>query len=904
MLVSLIEKKVLSDQLAFLAGGDKLYPSEWARDRIIALSTHHRIVWVEDPYRLLENSDLNQLIKELSAQSKVVMRVDNAFRLREFLNSLPAGFATSFIIIDQSYTMRDPHQLPQDAKPSDLLPLSAPDWKPFVHREALIKLNVRDFLVAQTGFDDWPTEVNVYPYEKLARSQPKEFVAAYSTFRAIGRPLTSDDLILVGASSVLQINLFQLEDPLNCLELAFHSKDRWDELSRVFNGQELEMVNRHLRTLPKPLGDLFSSDTDIARAALTGMIILKQHNPDSPAILLTYASPVFSKYRDYDVPEVGAIPQWFVEEEVARFEKLCSDTFLKHIRDVFDLSNTEKAQQFGRDEKLSGKLRSLVAFEIEKQPAMSGGDLRDPFRLEHLVPEFIQIKNELHRIVQQNRSQVESLRLRLAKKLEWDTFRKLFTESDFYRIDRMVGRLQTLIQYVDIAARPQRESIPGFDERWSLEVKDCRVLIANASKLRDELDFNFGRMLEENYSQVVPGQVIPSDRFYEAFIAERRRRQDGAVQKAVILVIDSMRLDIWREIIRPALEKEYMVEEQLGFALLPSETRYSRRSFFAGKTPGAYLSSKESDLFAALLERVHGLHVEFEQMPSCPSGMRFGVRSRDPRNLTYAGVFDFPDVLSHDVDWDPHTLHESMRPLVNNIRAFIRQAGQEALIFITSDHGHMLQEKAIPVRVNGAQEGVGYRSAHVLNRIEGEAAGRIFQIEAQTLRHNASGWFVFPKPGFALKSTEDEGKHFKPSANYRHGGISMVEVVVPLACLRHRAIVAKVTMTAVLRQKPVVGEQGLLELSVSSDTMLNSPVFISADQEGVDSCTIENLSTKPQTVPIKYLPISPGKSRLTFSALLAGDKVGETSLSVEVAPAILTETDITKVKLTKLFGDD
>src|SRR5262249_5969934 len=151
------------------------------------------------------------------------------------------------------------------------------------------------------------------------------------------------------------------------------------------------------------------------------------------------------------------------------------------------------------------------------------------------------------------------------------------------------------------------------------------------------------------------------------FIAPRRRTASPIPKKAVVLVIDSMRLDIWRELIRPALEPDYEVEESIGFALLPTETRISRRAFFAGKPPATMpTTGRESELFAALLSAVHGARVTFEDLPQSPKGMSFGVRARD--GSTHAGVFDFPDALSHEVDWDPHILHEAQRPLVRELR--------------------------------------------------------------------------------------------------------------------------------------------------------------------------------------------------------------------------------------------
>lgn len=86
--------------------------------------------------------------------------------------------------------------------------------------------------------------------------------------------------------------------------------------------------------------------------------------------------------------------------------------------------------------------------------------------------------------------------------------------------------------------------------------------------------------------------------------------------RAIILVFDSMRYDIWRQLVKPMLEREYVIEEDVGFALLPSETRVSRRSFFAGKPPSATpKSGKESDLFAELVSSFHGKRVIMEDTP-------------------------------------------------------------------------------------------------------------------------------------------------------------------------------------------------------------------------------------------------------------------------------------------------
>lgn len=141
--------------------------------------------------------------------------------------------------------------------------------------------------------------------------------------------------------------------------------------------------------------------------------------------------------------------------------------------------------------------------------------------------------------------------------------------------------------------------MPGFEDRWNKEVRECRDLIVLAGKLRDDLDLRFGRLLESRFGEMVPAEILQTDKFYTDFMAPRRRSIDGKLSEALVLVVDSMRFDIWRELLRPALEHEYVCDEQLGFAVLPSMTEYSRRAFFAGQPPALLPpSGKESDLFA------------------------------------------------------------------------------------------------------------------------------------------------------------------------------------------------------------------------------------------------------------------------------------------------------------------
>jgi hypothetical protein len=384
-------------------------------------------------------------------------------------------------------------------------------------------------------------------------------------------------------------------------------------------------------------------------------------------------------------------------------------------------------------------------------------------------------------------------------------------------------------------------------------------------------------------------------------MSPRRQTIEGGIRKAVVLVIDSMRFDLWRQLIRPALERDYLVSESVGFAELPSETRVSRTSFFAGKAPGAVRpNTRESDLFAELLGRCHGGSPLFDEVQDGRPGLRYAVRSRD--RLTMAGVFDFADSLSHHIDWDPFVMQESLRPLVHEIRALLATEGPDTLVFITADHGHHLHEGGAPVYVEGTTD-VGYRAAYVGSRIDGTNGQHVFQIPASTLGHSQPGLYVFPKPRYYLRSRDALQGAGRPAAGYRHGGLSLFEVAVPLVCLTHRAAPARVTLSATFRGRAVAGQAAKIDVAVASDGVIQSPVRLSANTQDVGSMIISGARSTSDVYELPFTPAAPGRRLIRISAHLADQKVAEGVIEVDVAAPPAPE-DAAKSKLRKLFGDD
>jgi hypothetical protein len=109
--------------------------STWVREQIEARATHHRLVWVHDPYTLLEADEIPVLKQDLISTGHSLLAATNALHLREGLQDRDP-LTAKLVVLDQSYTLRDAHLLPKDAQPSDLVPLKAPDWKPLLDAEA------------------------------------------------------------------------------------------------------------------------------------------------------------------------------------------------------------------------------------------------------------------------------------------------------------------------------------------------------------------------------------------------------------------------------------------------------------------------------------------------------------------------------------------------------------------------------------------------------------------------------------------------------------------------------------------------------------------------------------------------------------------------------------------------
>jgi hypothetical protein len=348
----------------------------------------------------------------------------------------------------------------------------------------LVTLTIRDFIVAQTGNDDWPDEVESFPYKELARQRPLDFVRAYEAFRSLVQTgFTSQHLILIAASAVLRKNLFCLDDPLDALGLAFHSEERWRELAELFGPDEIESIQKHLRELPRPLGDLFGPRRQSARLATVALLVLSKHFA-APGPLLLLVSTALSPWQNADALELPqALPAWF-EQEIAVFDNAISDTFLKTIESQLELAKQEKRRAFAAEHPISKKLRELVVFELDggQQSGLEAELFDEP--LEKLIPGFTAQALDLKTILGRCLGPSTRLRSKPPHQLKMAEFVQLFAQEGLHRLPLLIGRLRELQAKINRSPK----TTPGFAELWQAKSSETDQRLNQAEGLLKDFE--------------------------------------------------------------------------------------------------------------------------------------------------------------------------------------------------------------------------------------------------------------------------------------------------------------------------------------------------------------------------------------------------------------------------------
>ncbi|PKK84159.1 MAG: PglZ domain-containing protein [candidate division Zixibacteria bacterium HGW-Zixibacteria-1] len=394
--------------------------------------------------------------------------------------------------------------------------------------------------------------------------------------------------------------------------------------------------------------------------------------------------------------------------------------------------------------------------------------------------------------------------------------RKIVGES---RMKRYITDINKLNQKLYGAMEPQdwleaARVLAG----WDLEMDDSpdEGLMQTHLGSRHELNIEFTKYLEKNYSKWITSDQRPTlspDVLHNYMIPLLK-----GGNKVLLLVVDCMRLDQWLTV-EPLLSEFYNINRDTYFSILPSATPFARNALFAGLFPDdiskkyrdiyregdeGSLNRSEDRLLHDLLER-EGIklsgNVRYEKIFDNTEGEALAKRVADYyQSDMVAFVFNFLDILAHgrsnniilrEIAGSEAAFRSLMKswfihsPLYTIMKAF---ASRDFTVIVTSDHGSVLCSRG--TMAHGKKDtstNLRYKYGDNLN-CDPKDAWLIKKPEDYRLpKFGLATTYLIAKEDYFFVYPNNYNEYIRQFSNsFQHGGISLEEMVVPVAVMTPR----------------------------------------------------------------------------------------------------------------------
>jgi len=296
---------------------------------------------------------------------------------------------------------------------------------------------------------------------------------------------------------------------------------------------------------------------------------------------------------------------------------------------------------------------------------------------------------------------------------------------------------------------------------------------------------------------------------------------DPQTERAALFIFDGMRYEIWDELLKPLLlERLELVAELMGSSLIPSETQLTRKAISAGTFPDTFDSrSGEDQLLKSGLARELGYTTAVAT--AAPEGAGAGETVRFRAGNLDVYIFELCDRELHHVKLKtlPDGRVAPSRSLAfiyeqhiknildTEVAAIFRGIAPGTKVFVTADHGFgpvKREQIWFDAADLNEQDDCSYLNCWLkvpfgrANLPANQRANviaftpeqiRMPNAEVRSLGrgggaiHKDYRSIVFPRVGYAFSRS---GSPFDPDA-YSHGGISVQELLIPMAVLKVKA---------------------------------------------------------------------------------------------------------------------
>jgi DNA-binding response OmpR family regulator len=393
--------------------------------------------------------------------------------------------------------------------------------------------------------------------------------------------------------------------------------------------------------------------------------------------------------------------------------------------------------------------------------------------------------------------------------------RRLITEKtttdyrqEFSRISNMISAASTYTDWTDLykklvfwESELEKSTDPGMSEILKLQENE-----ANNSFSRFMMN-NYLEWLKKDYNN--PPILSPS-------LFEKKIFPHVEDNKPLFFIlIDNMRYDQWRTIAAELAGLYRVTEEDIYFSILPTATQFSRNSIFAGLMPSAIAESMpkywinddeeegknlfEEELFRNLLERKRlNYKWSYNKISSGNDAKKVNekVHSMLENNINIL-VYNFVDMLSHartevgvirDLANDEPAyrsltrswfIHSSLFELLKTL------ASHQVRVIFSTDHGTIRVQN--PVKIIGDRKtssNLRYKMGRNLDYDRKKVFELVNPEKAMLPKSNISSRYIFAlnKDYLVYQNNYNHyAGYYKDT--FQHGGISMQEVMLPVAVL-------------------------------------------------------------------------------------------------------------------------
>jgi CheY-like chemotaxis protein len=334
------------------------------------------------------------------------------------------------------------------------------------------------------------------------------------------------------------------------------------------------------------------------------------------------------------------------------------------------------------------------------------------------------------------------------------------------------------------------------------------------SELQDTANKEFQRLVMSDYTDWIqlPTGIPMSPQVLDTYVAPLLKQD----KKTLFILVDCMRYDHWLAV-APMFYNQFDIELNAHMSILPTATPYSRNAIFAGMYPDAInvkypdlyanpdsedsMNRYEDQLIGDYLKKT-GIYLKnghsFHKVSDSKFGDNLAKRFSDIRNNDLIVlVANFVDILAHkrstsDLLMEIVPDEAGYRNVVRNwvegsyLRRIIELAGDAGFeIVITSDHGSIRVNKGAVVKADrDSTDSVRYKTGRNLV-VSGKSALYVKDTPRYRLpQTQLTGTYIFAKDDIFFLYPNNMKKYEKVyPGTFQHGGISMDEMILPVAQL-------------------------------------------------------------------------------------------------------------------------